>query len=103
MKRAEVYWYEHPRAGRRPYLILTRTAVVAVLSQVLAVPATRTIRHIPTEVMLDEDDGMPSPCVLSLDNVGLIRPSLCTSLITTLGSEKMAAVCDALVAATGCA
>lgn len=100
--RGELYWYEHPEAGRRPWLILTRSAALPVLNQVLAVPVTRTVRHIPTEVALDEDDGMPGPCVLALDNVAPIRPGLCTSLITTLGPAKMAEVCEALGIATAC-
>jgi mRNA-degrading endonuclease toxin of MazEF toxin-antitoxin module len=102
VKRGEVYWYEHPDAGRRPFLILTRTEALGVLNQVLGVPATRTIRQIPTEVPLDESDGMPVPCVLALDNVASIRRSLCTDRITTLGPEKLRAVCEALSAATAC-
>jgi len=102
VRRGDIYWYEHPEVGRRPWLILTRSEAIAVLNQVLAVPATRSVRHIPTEVALDEADGMPTPCVLSLDNVAPIRPSLCHSLITTLGPDKMAAVCDALGVATVC-
>ena len=89
-----------PTCGRRPYLILTRPEAAAVLNQVLAAPATRTVRRIPTEVPLEEDDGMPFPCVLALDNVSLIRPALCTSRITRLRAERMVAVCDALRAAT---
>ena len=100
--RGEVWWYEHPAAGRRPYLVLTRSEAAAVLTQVLAVPATRTVRGIPTEVPLDTDDGMPMPCVLSLDNVSLIRPSLCTERITTLGPARLLSVCDALRIATAC-
>jgi mRNA interferase MazF len=100
--RGEVWWYEHPAVGRRPFLILTRDAAVAVLNQVLAVPATRTIRGIPTEVPLDEDDGMPTVCVLTLDNVTVIRPELCMDRITVLGPERMAEVCDALGVATAC-
>lgn len=73
--RGEVWWYEDPRAGRRPFLILTRDEVISLLNQVLAVPATRTIRGIPTEVALGPDQGMPSECVLSLDNVTLVRPA----------------------------
>ena len=100
--RSEVWWYEDPRAGRRPFLILTRDEVIPVLNQVLAVPATRTIRGIPTEVALGPDDGMPHHCVLTLDNVTLVRPALCTSLVTRLGAEAMARVCEALGHATGC-
>jgi len=97
-----VWWYEDPRAGRRPFLILTRDEVIPLLNQVLAVPATRTIRGIPTEVALGPDQGMPSECVLSLDNVTLVRPALCTTLITRLDQGTMAGVCDALGRATGC-
>ena len=100
--RGEVWWYEHPDAGRRPYLVLTRSEACEVLTQVLGVPATTVIRGIPTEVPLDADDGMPRRCVLSLDNVTLLRPSLCTERVTTLDAPKMAAVCEALGHATGC-
>jgi mRNA interferase MazF len=100
--RGEIWWYEHPRAGRRPFLILTRTEAVAVLNQVLAVPATTTVRHIPTEVALGRRDGMPKACVLSLDNLALIRPALCTKRITTLSADQLSAVCEALRHATAC-
>lgn len=100
--RGEIWWFEHPEAGRRPFLILTRTEAVPVLNQVLAVPATTTVRRIPTEVPLDESDGMPIPCVLALDNVSLIRPALCTRRIARLGAEKLQEVCEALRVATAC-
>jgi mRNA interferase MazF len=102
VKRGDVYWYEHPEAGRRPWLVLTRTEAIPVLNQVIGVPATRTVRGIPTEVPLDLDDGMPVPCVLALDNLAPIRRSLCTGLITTLTAERLGDVCAALQAATAC-
>lgn len=100
--RGEVWWYEDPRAGRRPFLILTRDEAIPVLNQLLAVPATRTIRGIPTEVPLDRSDGMPEECVLSLDNVTLVRPDLCTALVTRLGPGTLDRVCEALARATAC-
>jgi mRNA interferase MazF len=100
--RGEVWWYEDPRAGRRPFLILTRNEAIPVLNQVLAVPATRTIRGIPTEVGLDSSDGMPAPCALALDNLTVIRVALCTQRITRLNAERMVAVCEALRHATAC-
>ncbi|MGH9075000.1 MAG: type II toxin-antitoxin system PemK/MazF family toxin [Acidimicrobiales bacterium] len=100
--RGEIWWYEHPEAGRRPFLILTRDHLVPLLTQVLGVPATTTVRGIPTEVALDEDDGMPAPCVLNLDNLSLIRPSLCVERITTLCPAKLQAVCAALRVAAAC-
>ncbi len=100
--RGEVWWYEDPRAGRRPFLILTRDEAIPVLNQVLAVPATRTIRAIPTEAPLGVSDGMPTDCALTLDNVTLVRVALCTDRITRLSDRRMQEVCEALRIATAC-
>lgn len=102
MTRGEVWWYEHPDAGRRPYLILTRHEAVPVLNQLLAVPATRTIRGIATEVPVGPADGMPVVCALSLDNVSLIRTTGCTERITVLSDEILEQVCAALRFAIAC-
>jgi len=73
-----------------------------VLNHVLAVPATRTIRDIPTEVVLGRADGMPTACCLTLDNVTVIRPALCVERITRLSAARMREVCAALALATAC-
>ena len=93
---------EHPDAGRRPFLVLTRQAAVPVVNAVLAVPATRTIRQIPTEVVLDRGDGMPEECALSLDNLTLIPKELFRTRIARLSVERMTEVCRALGFASGC-
>ena len=100
--RGEIWWYQDPQASRRPFLILTRDEAIPVLNQLLAVPATRTIRGIPTEVPLGELDGMPAECALTLDNVSLVRVALCTERITRLGPDRMKDVCEALRTATVC-
>ena len=76
MNRGEVWWVEHPEAGRRPACVLTRQAAIPVLTSVLVAPATRTIRDIPTEVTLTRDDGMPE--------VGPLRPPPLPPLHTAL-------------------
>lgn len=102
MNRGEVWWLEHPTAGRRPACVLTRQAAIAVLTSVLVVPATRTIRGIPSEVELGPADGMPDICALSFDNVSTVPRSLLTGRITSLGPGKLAELCAALDVATGC-
>jgi mRNA interferase MazF len=103
VRRGELWWHEHPAAGRRPFLILTRNEAIAVLNQVLAVPATTNVRGIPTEVELDpQRDGVPRPCALALDNVTTIRTSLCTERISALDPVRMREVCEALRAASAC-
>lgn len=41
------------------------------MDEVIVVPATRTSRGIDTEVVLTEDDGMPTACALNFDHLPL--------------------------------
>jgi mRNA interferase MazF len=100
--RGEVWWHEAPDEKPRPYLVLSRDDVIPNLDQVLAVPATRTIRQIPTEVRLDASDGMPAECVLTLDNMSLVLRYLLIERICVLGPRRMREVCEALAFATAC-
>lgn len=93
---------EHPDAGRRPACILTRQGAIAVLNAVLIVPATTRVRGLATEVALGADDGMPTACALSFDNVTTVPKSLLTERITRLGPAKIAELCGALAVATEC-
>jgi mRNA-degrading endonuclease toxin of MazEF toxin-antitoxin module len=102
VNRGEIWWYEHPEEKRRPHLILHRAEAIPHLNELLAVPATRTQRRIPTEVALDESDGMPQACVLTLDSLSLVRPVFLTQRITVLGPERMYQVCEALRHAIAC-
>jgi mRNA interferase MazF len=100
--RGEVWWHEPPHDKSRPMLVLTRDEAIDVLNLVLAVPITRSARDIPTHVHLDESDGMQGACALALDTTGPIAKGHLTRRITTLGPERMSAVCRALRTATGC-
>ena len=102
MNRGEVWWVEHPDAGRRPACVLTRPAAIAVLTSVLVAPATRTIRDIPTEVRLGRPDGMPEECALTFDNVTTVPKALLTQRITEIPAARREELCAALRVATGC-
>lgn len=102
MNRGEVWWVEDPDAGRRPHLLLTRQTAIPVLNAYIAVPATRTIRDIPTEVRLGTDDGMPEDCVLNLDNIAIVPRGFFVERIARLSTARMTEVCSALAVATGC-
>jgi len=73
-----------------------------VLTGVLAVPVNRTVRAIPSEVALDEADGMPGACALSVDNVTVVERDRLEEPITRLTPERMESVCAALAVATAC-
>jgi mRNA interferase MazF len=102
VNRGEVWWLEHPDAGRRPACVLTRQAAIPVLVSVLVAPATRTIRGLPTEVTLGPEDAMPAECALSFDNLATVPKALLTERIAALGETRRAELCRALAAATGC-
>lgn len=102
VKRGDIYYLEHPQWGRRPVLVLTRDAAIPVLERVTIASISRTIRDIPTEVVLDEEDGMPGQCAVSLDNLGDVWKVTLTKHITTLEPPRMRDVCQALAIAVGC-
>jgi mRNA interferase MazF len=102
VNRGEVWWIEHPEAGRRPGCVLTREAAIPVLRSVLVAPATRTVRGIATEVPLTRDDGMPDDCALSFDNLTTVPKALLTERIVALAEPRLREVCTALRTATGC-
>ena len=93
MRRGEVWWANLPGAvGRRPVLLLSRNAAYRVRTSVTVAAITRTIRHIPVEVVLDRTDGMPAHCVVNLDDILTIPKALVEERITGLSGEKMALV-----------
>lgn len=102
MTRGEVWWLDHPAAGRRPACILTRAEGVPVLTHILVALVTTRIRDIPTEVRLGPEDGMDRECAVSLDNLYLPPKALLTDRITTLSPLHMHRVCEGLRIATGC-
>lgn len=103
VSRGEVWWVELSARQPRPAVVLSREVVLPRLARPLVAWVTTVVRDIPTEVALDEDDGMPRPCVVSLDNVENVSTAVMTERITTLGPERMAAVCRALALAVDCA
>ncbi|MGH8898163.1 MAG: type II toxin-antitoxin system PemK/MazF family toxin [Egibacteraceae bacterium] len=102
VRRGGVYFIEHPDWGRRLVVVLTRDAAIPVLKRVTIATISRRIRGIPTEVVLDEEDGMPARCAVSLDNLGEAWKVMLVDPVTTLGYDRMRQVCQALSQALGC-
>jgi mRNA interferase MazF len=102
VNRGEVWWVEEPGKGRRPFLVLTRQAVIPVVNKVTGVPATKRIRSIPSEVPLSTDDGMPADCVLNFDNLTVLRKSWFVEPICQLSPVRMVQACRAMAVAMGC-
>jgi len=98
----EIWWTERPEEGPRPYLILTRDEAIPVLSRVLAAPVTRTIRSIPTELLLGTEEGLQVACVASLDNITVLPKGHMTRRMGALARTRRHELCQAIAAAVGC-
>ena len=72
--------------GRRPVLLLTRTAAYAYLNKVLIAEVTTTIRSIPQEVPLGKQEGLSRASVVNLDNIHVIPK---TSVGQRIGSVPL--------------
>jgi mRNA interferase MazF len=101
-RRGEIWWGEIEDVGRRPFLAMTRSAAIPVLNSVLAAPITRTVRGIPTEVLLGVDDGMPTDCAASFDNLRVVPKAYLVDRVCSLDSTRMVEACRALRAAVDC-
>jgi mRNA interferase MazF len=97
VRRGEVWWANLPHpVGRRPVILLTRNSAYQVRTSVTVAIVTRTIRGIPVEVLLDENDGMPTRCIMNTDDILTIPKVLLERRITMLSSEKMTQVAQAI-------
>ena len=102
MKRGEIRWYRFRAPDkRRPVVVLTRDSVLEYLGDVTVAPITSTIRDIPSEVVLDPDDGVPQRCAINLDHLQTVSKDRLGVLVATLPAARMVEVRDALLFALG--
>jgi len=102
VKRGEIWWAElPPPAGKRPVLLLSRDEAYAVRELVTVAPVTTRMRHIPPEVSLGLEDGLPKPCVVNLDTITTIARASLRERLAVLTAEKQKAVEYALHFALG--
>ncbi len=81
---------------------MSRSSAIPVLTSVLAAPVTRTVRQIPTEVLLGPEDGLPTECAASLDNLRVVPKAFLTERICSLDALRVAEACTALRVAVDC-
>ena len=86
----------------RPVLILTRDSSVRNLSTVTVAAITSTVRDVPSEVILDIDDGMKGRCAVNLHNAVTLAQERLGKRVASLSAQRMQEVCAALRFALGC-
>jgi mRNA interferase MazF len=100
-RQGEVWWAE-AEDKRRPVLVVTRSDAIPVLARLIVAPVTRTVRSIPTEIAFGPDDGLPTECAASFDNVQPINRHLLTERVTALDPPRRHEICAALAALADC-
>jgi mRNA interferase MazF len=102
MKRGEIWWAElDPPAGRRPVVLLSRDDAYNVRSLVVIAPLTTRVRHIPSEVSLGAEDGLPRDCVINLDTITTVPKDCLRGQLTVLSKRKLRELEEAVHFALG--
>ncbi|OFV86916.1 MAG: PemK family transcriptional regulator [Acidobacteria bacterium RBG_16_68_9] len=102
MRRGEVRWYRFQTPDKkRPVVILTRDSALEYLGEVTIAPVTSTVRGIPSEVVLGDDDGLTRECAVNLDHIQTVARGRVGALIATLSPRRMAEIRSAMLFALG--
>jgi mRNA interferase MazF len=103
IERGEVRLYRFaPPDKERPVVVLTRQSSIGRLSKVTVAPITSTVRAVPSEIVLDEGDGMKGQCAVNLHNTVTVAQARMGRRVARLGLTRMREICDALRFALGC-
>jgi mRNA interferase MazF len=89
MRQYEIWWADLPApVGRRPVLLLTRSAAYGYLNKVIVAEITTTIRGIPQEVTVGELEGLAEPSVANFDNVHVVAKRFLSSRVGVLSVTR---------------
>jgi mRNA interferase MazF len=101
--RGEIRLYNFAQPDKkRPVVVLTRDSAIAYLSTVTVAPITSTIRGVPSEVVLNEEDGMKASCAVNLHNAITVNQDRLGKRLAQLSSLRMNEICCALRFSLGC-
>jgi len=101
--RGDVRLYQFaPPDKKRPVVVLTRDSALPYLTTVTVAPITSTIRGVPSEVELNEEDGMKAPCAVNLHNTVTVWQQRLGKRVAQLSSFRMREICGALRFSLGC-
>lgn len=102
IERDEIRICTIPGDVRRPGVVLTRSSAIPYLKRVTVAPITSTIRSIPTEVVLDIDNGLKRRSAVNLDNPVTVERKCLETRVGQLSTARLGEVCGAIKFALGC-
>lgn len=102
MTRGEIWMFRFgPPDKQRPVLLLTRSDMIGVLNTATVAPLTRTIRGVPSEVVVGPECGLKEPSAINLHHVVTIPKAGLRRYVGTLSLPVLSQVRAALLFALG--
>jgi mRNA interferase MazF len=102
MRQYEIRWARLPAPiGRRPVLLLSRTAAYTYLNKVIVGEVTSTVRGIPEEVAVGKPEGLTRPSVVNFDNIHVVAKACLGDRVGALAPDRERDVKRALGYALG--
>ena len=103
IQRGDIRWFRFASPDkRRPVVVLTRDSAIPYLTSITVAPITSSIRGVPSEVVLNEEDGMKGPCAINLFNTITITRAQLGRRVAQLTPDRLQELCAALRFALGC-
>lgn len=103
LARGDIRLYNfNPPDKNRPVVVLTRDSALAYLGTATVAPITSTIRGVPSEVLLNEEDGMKAQCAVNLHNLVTVNQDRLGKRVAQLSTLRMQQICAALSFSLGC-
>ena len=102
MNRSEI-WMAQVGQNTRPVLILTRSEVMDVRRLVTVAEITTSVRGLPVEVNLDQDEtGLHESSAVNCDGIHTVPQRSLTTYVGTISDTTMTRVCWAINYALDC-
>jgi mRNA interferase MazF len=95
-------WWAEAEDKRRPVLVCTRNEAIPVLQSIVVAPVTRTVRGIPTELVLGGEEGLEVECAATFDNLQTIPRRALTTRLGAFSPMRRPELCVALRAMCDC-
>ena len=102
IRRGDIRWFRFSAPDkRRPVLVLGREDVLPSLTQIPVIPLSSQIRTLSWEVLLTQEEGLPSPCVLKPEWIRSVERPLLGPWIASFPEHRWSEVTTALLEVLG--
>ena len=103
IERGDIWLYRFAKPDkRRPVLVLSRPAALALLRSAIVAPITSTIHGVPSELRVGVADGLKGACAVNFDHLLTVDQADLRQYVGRLDERRMREACAAIEIALGC-